>query len=49
MLWPHLATHELDHHLKGLGPQVHTRRICEVLVNILEGSGRSAEKRRYYN
>jgi hypothetical protein len=49
MLWPHLATHELDHHLKGLGPQIHARRIREVLVNILEGSGRSAEKRRYYN
>ncbi len=48
MLWPHLATHELDHHLKGLWPQVHARRICEVLVDILEGPGRSAEKR-YYN
>jgi hypothetical protein len=49
IFWPHLATHELDHHLKGLWPQVHARRICEVLVNILEGSGRSTEKRRYYN
>ena len=40
-----LSAHQLDHHLQGLRPKVHARRVGEVLVDILEGSGSPKIKR----